>query len=319
MLPSAVNDTMRDMMAQIRDAGDGIRDGTYTMTAPKITGGTITGATINNSAIGGTTTAAGAFSTLSSTGATTFSGATVVSGSLTANTFSSSGATITGGSISGITDLAVADGGTGASSITSNSVILGNGSSALSGNLVAPSTSGNVLTSNGTTWTSVAGAYPLTSGTVVASTSGTSIDFTSIPSWVKRITVMFDAVSLSGSSTIRIQLGTGSTTYTTSGYVTFGVTFSTGGLGGATDTGGFVIGQNHTAGGVTTYGGSCVITNVTGNTWSYMAVMGGNSSTNGGQLGGGSVPLGAALTAVRVTTVNGTDTFDAGSINILYE
>jgi len=159
----------------------------------------------------------------------------------------------------------------------------------------------------------------ITSMTAQASTSGTSIDFTSIPSWVKRITVMFNAVSLSGSSTIRIQLGTGSTTYTTSGYVTFGVTFSTGGLGGATDTGGFVIGQNQTAGGPTAYGGSCVITNVTGNTWSYMAVMGGSSTTNGGQLGGGSVPLGAALTAVRVTTVNGTDTFDAGSINILYE
>jgi len=45
MLPSAVNDTMRDMMAQIQDCGDGIRDGTYTMTAPKITGGSITGIT----------------------------------------------------------------------------------------------------------------------------------------------------------------------------------------------------------------------------------------------------------------------------------
>ena len=99
MLPSAVNDTMRDMMAQIRDCGDGIRDGTYTMTAPKITGGTITGSTINNSAIGGTTAAAGKFTTLEATGATTFSGATVVSASLTANTFSSSGATITGGTI----------------------------------------------------------------------------------------------------------------------------------------------------------------------------------------------------------------------------
>jgi len=61
---------------------------------------------------------------------------------------------ITGGTITGITDLTVADGGTGASSITANSVILGNGTSALSGNLIAPSTSGNVLTSNGTTWTS---------------------------------------------------------------------------------------------------------------------------------------------------------------------
>jgi hypothetical protein len=61
---------------------------------------------------------------------------------------------ITGGTITGITDITVADGGTGASSITANSVILGNGSSALSGNLVAPGTSGNVLKSNGTTWAS---------------------------------------------------------------------------------------------------------------------------------------------------------------------
>jgi len=160
----------------------------------------------------------------------------------------------------------------------------------------------------------------ITSAPVQTSTSGTSIDFTGIPSWVKRITVMFSAVSLSSNSTFRIQLGTGATpTYTTSGYVTFGVTFATGGLGGATDTGGFPIGQNQTAGGVTTYGGSCAITNVTGNTWSYMAVCGGSSTTNGGQLGGGSVPLAAVLTAVRVTTISGTDTFDAGSINILYE
>ncbi len=114
MLPSAVNDTMRDMMAQIRDVGDGIRGGTYTMTAPVITGGTVTGVaftgntftspvisggSINNTPIGASTANTGAFTTLSATGATTFSGATVVSGSLTANTFSSSGATITGGTI----------------------------------------------------------------------------------------------------------------------------------------------------------------------------------------------------------------------------
>jgi hypothetical protein len=168
--------------------------------------------------------------------------------------------------------------------------------------------------------TPVLGATLLTSGTAVASTSGTSIDFTGLPSWVKRIVVMFNAVSLSGNSTFRIQLGTGATpTYTTSGYVTFGVTFSASGLGAGTDTGGFPIGQNQTAAGVTTYGGNCMITNVTGNTWSYMAMCGGSSTTNGGLLGGGSVPLGAVLTAVRVTTINGTDTFDAGSINIQYE
>jgi len=71
-----------------------------------------------------------------------------------ANAVAITGGTITGVNISGITDLAVADGGTGTSSITANSVILGNGSSALSGNLVAPGTSGNLLTSNGTTWQS---------------------------------------------------------------------------------------------------------------------------------------------------------------------
>ena len=92
MLPSAVNDTMRDMMSQIRDAGDGIRDGTYTMTTPKITGGTITGATftgntfsspvisggtINNATIGATTATTGKFTTLEATGVATFSAGAV--------------------------------------------------------------------------------------------------------------------------------------------------------------------------------------------------------------------------------------------------
>ena len=85
MLPSAVNDTMRDMMAQIRDCGDGVRDGTYTMTAVKITGGTITGVTltgntfsspvisggtINNATIGATTATTGKFSTLTNSALT---------------------------------------------------------------------------------------------------------------------------------------------------------------------------------------------------------------------------------------------------------
>jgi len=91
MLPSAVNDTMRDMMAQIRDVGDGIRGGTYTMTAPIITGGTITGSTINNSAIGATTASTGAFSTLSATGVTT-----VQAGTVSAPAITTSGDTNTG-------------------------------------------------------------------------------------------------------------------------------------------------------------------------------------------------------------------------------
>jgi hypothetical protein len=106
MLPSAVNDTMRDMMAQIRDVGDGIRDGTYTMTAAKITGGTITGVaftgntftspvisggSINNTPIGATTANTGAFTTLSATGVTT-----VQAGTVSAPAITTSGDTNTG-------------------------------------------------------------------------------------------------------------------------------------------------------------------------------------------------------------------------------
>jgi hypothetical protein len=79
--------------------------------------------------------------------------ATLTNKTLTSPTIS--GATITGGSVSSLaTDITVADGGTGASTFTANSVVLGNGTSALNGNMVAPGTSGNILQSNGTTWTS---------------------------------------------------------------------------------------------------------------------------------------------------------------------
>jgi hypothetical protein len=71
-------------------------------------------------------------------------------GSIT--TQNSNNVNITGGTIAGITDLTVADGGTGASTLAANNVLLGNGTSSIQ--TVAPSTLGNVLTSNGTTWVS---------------------------------------------------------------------------------------------------------------------------------------------------------------------
>jgi hypothetical protein len=152
----------------------------------------------------------------------------------------------------------------------------------------------------------------ITSGTAVASTSGTSIDFTGIPSWVKRVTVMFQGLSSNSTSFIIVQLGTGSTTYTTSGYL--GAVNSGNSITNQT-TGFGVIGQPASA---NVIHGSATITNITNNSWVYAGTTYlSNTGLGGG--GAGSVSLGAALTAVRITTVNGTDTFDAGSINILYE
>ena len=110
------------------------------------------------------------------TGSTTDSGARTNLGLGTIATQNANNVSITGGTITGITDLAVADGGTGRSTLTANNVILGNGTSAV--NFVAPGTSGNVLTSNGTTWTSAAsnpfvtGMIMLWSGSIASVPSG---------------------------------------------------------------------------------------------------------------------------------------------------
>jgi len=161
------------------------------------------------------------------------------------------------------------------------------------------------------------GVGVLTSGTAVASTSGTSIDFTGIPSWVKRITVMFTGVSTNGSSVLQVQLGTGSTTYTTTGYLGSSLA-STNGASPLIilQTAGMAIGPD----GAATFikHGTLVITNITGNTWVGNG-NGANSEIARVWTCGSSIALAAVLTAVRITTVNGTDTFDAGTVNILFE
>jgi hypothetical protein len=148
-------------------------------------------------------------------------------------------------------------------------------------------------------------------GTAVASTSGTSIDFTSIPSWVKRVTVMFNGVSTSGTSSFLIQIGAGSVT--TSGYVGSASSYAN---TVTTSTAGFILTQANVAS--ASYNGHIVITNITSNTWVESSTLLPTGS-NTGQGSGGSIALGGTLDRVRITTVGGTDTFDAGSINILYE
>jgi len=152
-------------------------------------------------------------------------------------------------------------------------------------------------------------------GTAVASTSGTSIDFTSIPSWVKRITVMFSQVSLNGNSEIMIQIGDSGGIETT-GYR--GVAGFSGASGGSYAFSiGFVTFTDGSAG--DDFQGQAVLSllNSSTNTWAYSGNFANYVSytTNGG----GAKSLSGTLDRVRITAVNGTDAFDAGSINILYE
>ena len=162
-------------------------------------------------------------------------------------------------------------------------------------------------------WGGAGRASALVSGTSVASTSGTSIDFTGIPSWVKRVTVMLSGVSTNGTSNYQVQIGSGSVT--SSGYTSSCANITTTPTL-TTSTSAFLININAT--GAETYIGHVVITLISGFTFVQSGTIcrfsGGNL-----QVSAGAVTIGGALDRVRITTANGTDTFDAGSINILYE
>jgi hypothetical protein len=154
----------------------------------------------------------------------------------------------------------------------------------------------------------------LQTGTAVASTSGTSIDFTSIPNWVKRITVLFNGVSTNGSSLWGVRIGSGS--FDTSGYSgSVGATRSGSSANLNYSTSFALIDSN--GAGLILYG-SVTLTLINSNTWVFAGTTA-RTDTSGSYFYGGVKALSGVLDRVQVMTVNGTDTFDAGTINIIYE
>jgi hypothetical protein len=153
----------------------------------------------------------------------------------------------------------------------------------------------------------------VTLSTAVASTSGTSITFSSLPAWVKRITVMFNGVSTSGTSSILIQIGAGSVTNT--GYASVGTRFGAASGASGNYTTGFGIFQ---AAAADIIGGAIQLNNHSSNIWVASGATSATNSTSN-MTTSGYISLSGVLDRVVITTVNGTDTFDAGSINILYE
>jgi hypothetical protein len=154
---------------------------------------------------------------------------------------------------------------------------------------------------------------PLTLGTAQATTSGTTFDFTGIPSWVNRITVNLNEVSTAGTTNIQLVLGTASG-FETSGYVHQVAAIVTITPSTSNWTSGFVIGN---VTGTNTGSGSVVITRVSGNTWVCSGVV--KCSTTQLNYVAGSKTLSGALDRIRLNCTTGTDAFDAGSVNIMYE
>lgn len=183
------------------------------------------------------------------------------------------------------------------------------GSITVSAPAVAGSTTQTLVNVTGT-------LAPIVSGTAVTASS-TSVDFTGIPSWVKRITVMFNGVSISGTSSIQTQLGTSGGVQTT-GYNSNAAQLANGaGVSVLASTTGFV---NNAASAAQAYSGQYILSLLDSSSglWVLHGAVGVDGTatlmTNTGKK-----TLSGTLDRVRITTVNGTDTFDAGTINILYE
>lgn len=152
-------------------------------------------------------------------------------------------------------------------------------------------------------------SQPLTLGTAQATTSGTAIDFTGIPSWVKRVTVMLNGVSITGTSLIQVQIG--SSSFSTSGYVS---NVWTANVTNTSATTGFLI--SSTNANVAAYHANILICTLGSNTWLESHSAGGVGGYN--SIGGGSITLGGSLDRIRLTA-DGAQTFDAGTVNIMYE
>jgi hypothetical protein len=160
-------------------------------------------------------------------------------------------------------------------------------------------------------------AQPMTFGTAVATTSGTAIDFTGIPSWVRRITVMFNAVSTNGVSPFEIRIGSGS--IDNAGYASGA--FTPNSINTASTTGFILTAASYAA---AAYAGSItlLLQNSASYTWVSSGVISDTvapSSYGGGNSSGGVKTLSGVLDRIRITTTGGANTFDNGSINIMYE
>jgi hypothetical protein len=173
-------------------------------------------------------------------------------------------------------------------------------------------TTQDILTVNSSGAVTLTNGGAITLATAQNSTSGTAIDFTGIPSWVKRVTVMLNGISTSGADDVILRVGSGS--FASSGYAgSSGYFGSPVAVERRTDS----FGVCETDLSQITHG-NLILCTLGSNVWAYSSVVG-RSTSDYVLCAAGSVTLGGSLDRLRITTTGGTDTFDAGSINIMYE
>lgn len=338
-----LNDTLTGGTFTNANIAEQLTYGTATGNRTISTSAVITNGTISNATLGTTTGTLATITNLTA-GTTTSTAANITNG--TVQTLTASTGTITIGTVSTLNSTT---GTIGAFNSTNGTI--GNLSTTLVGDFTISQGTGTLATSGATAGTygsvtaipfitvdskgritsATTGTFsstpadgsitpaklsqPFTSATAVASTSGTAIDFTGIPSWVKRVTVIFNGVSLSGSSAFLFQAGTSGGIVAT-GYSGGGMRYGSASISAASFTTG-VSPNNQTP--AATYSGHAIWTPVSGNIWTCSINLGASGGAESGCISGGSITLSGALDRVRITTVNGSDTFDAGSINIMYE
>jgi hypothetical protein len=190
------------------------------------------------------------------------------------------------------------------------------GSDAISISTGLNTTFAGTITATGTVAGTTGTLYPLVLGTSVSAT-GTAIDFTGIPSWVRRVTVCLGGVSTNGTSIVQVQLGSGSVQ--TSGYTCTSVAIEGTSAGSLNAASGFILDPGGSAAFLRS--GQLILTNMGSNFWvaSYNLLVVGAASARLHMGAGNAGFLSGALDRVRITTVNGTDAFDAGIVNILWE
>ena len=155
-------------------------------------------------------------------------------------------------------------------------------------------------------------------GTAQATTSGSSIDFTGIPSWAKRVTVALSSVSTSGTNQVQIQLGTSGGIETASYSGGVDGSSSAGAVAAATVTTGLGLERSGLAAAASVRSGIATFVNMGGNLW-VGTWLGARTDSACILWGSAAKTLSGVLDRLRLTTVGGTDTFDAGSVNIVWE